>query len=116
MADALNGIKNLNTEVLSKPNNVASKSAYDVVSMAVASAVQNEMMMHAGFETTTNTALTLATQKMAEAAATLDEPKVEMWQKVIDNILKNRATEAETITKFNSMVEDLVNKFPKGGS
>ena len=111
MADALNGVKSLNTEVLSKPNNVASKSAYDVVSMAVASAVQNEMAMHAGFETTSNTLLALAMQKMA-----VDPASVTVWQPVIEAVMKARESEAEALKNFNTMAEDLVSKFPQGGS
>nr|AAA73406.1 RebC [Caedibacter taeniospiralis]AAA73410.1 RebC [Caedibacter taeniospiralis]prf//2014290C rebC gene [Caedibacter taeniospiralis] len=55
MADIEHFSEDINQRMMDPKNNVASQGAYDIVSMAAASAVQNELAMHSGFETTSNT-------------------------------------------------------------
>ena len=109
MADVIQ----LNQEMMKPENNSGFKSAAEVVNMAVASAVQTEMAMHASFETTTNTALALATAKLAEAAAKgpPGEPEVEIWTKVITTISTSRIDELKSYTEFNKVAKDTLSIF-----
>ncbi|PFX11216.1 hypothetical protein AWC38_SpisGene25193, partial [Stylophora pistillata] len=74
-------VDDINEDVLKRGQEFALKSAFEVVSMAVATGLQNELAMHSSFETTSNTVLNLALTKMAEAAAIDDQPGIENWQK-----------------------------------
>ena len=113
MADAMNNFQSMNKEVADNQNNIGIHSAYNVVAMATASALQNEMAMHAGFETTSNTVLALAMEKMVQAAAEENPAGIEIWQKVITTINQSRAAETENVDKFNKIAENLVKSFPK---
>lgn len=116
MDTILQPVTDLNQEVLSKSNNVGGKSAYEVVAMAGATSIQNELAMHAGFETTSNTVLNLAMQKIAEAAAVPNQKKVNMWTRVMNSILDARKTETTSVDTFNKAIEELVENFPQGGN
>ncbi len=105
--------QSINQEVLDNKNDVASKGAHDIVAMATANALQTEIAMHAGFETTSNTVLTLAMEKMAQDAIDGNEIGVKIWEKVIASITQSRIKEAEGLEKFHQVAEDLVNNFPR---
>ncbi|WP_011178482.1 hypothetical protein [Caedibacter taeniospiralis] len=114
MADIEHFSEDINQRMMDPKNNVASQGAYDIVSMAAASAVQNELAMHSGFETTSNTVLALAMQKMAEAAAIDNEPQIKIWEGIMKSISSNRDAEVANLSKFNEMTQNLVKNFPRG--
>ena len=101
----------LNQEVLKPQNDSGFKSAAEVVNMAVASAIQTELSMHGSFETTTNTALALATEKLAEAAAKKDAEGIKNWTQVIETITKSRIDELKSYKEFNKVAKDTLTIF-----
>ena len=81
--------------------------------MAVASALQNEMMMHAGIETTNNTAITLAKQKLTQTVAEKKPDEIENWMKALETLIKSRQDEAESLAAFNKLHKIWLTSFPK---
>ena len=107
MADVMQ----LNEEVLKPGNDSGFKSAAEVVNMAVASGIQTEMAMHSSFETTSNTALALAMEKLSEAAAKKDAEGIKNWEQVIETITKSRIEALKSYTEFNKVAKDTLNIF-----
>jgi hypothetical protein len=108
-------VDDINEDVLKRGQEVGLKSAFEVVSMAVATGLQNELAMHSSFETTSNTVLNLALTKMAEAAANKDAEGIKNWEQVIESVTKGKIEELKSFTAFNKAAEDLLTQFPKAG-
>ena len=115
MSAVLSAVQDINKELFAPKNDVAGKSAFEVVAMAAATGTQNQMAMHASFETTSNTVLNVAMQKLAEATGKNDAPAVAAWTTLIATVTTARESEVASFEKFNTMTKSLVENFPKGG-
>lgn len=115
MSNVLPIVQDINKELFAPQNDVGGKGAYEIVSVAAATAVQNKFVHHNNFQTVNQSVLALAAKKFAEAAGKKDAEAMENWQTVMDTMNKNLATEEESFFKFNGMAENLVKNFPKGG-
>lgn len=110
----LKSVQDTNQAVFNQKNDASARGAYDVVSMAAAISVQNEMEMHANFEAMSNAALAVAMKQLAKDAAEENVEGAAKCTEIIASITKARDLEVANIEKFNTMVEKLVKSFPKG--